>query len=82
MLPKKRGYKFTTHELESLAEAIAGIVPMSSTDWDTVWEVHNESFPGLNRTSDSLKHKFQEITQVILIAHIKFVLLNGRISSL
>jgi hypothetical protein len=27
-MPKKRGYKFTTHELESLAEAIEDIVPM------------------------------------------------------
>ena len=64
MPPKKRGYKFTTHELESLAEAIEDIVPMSATDWDTVWEAHNESFPGLNRTSDSsLKCKFQEMAR-------------------
>ncbi len=61
MPPKKRGFKFTTHELESLADAVADIVPMS--DWDTVWEAHNESFPGLNRTSDSLKRKFQEMAR-------------------
>ena len=63
MPPKKRGFKFTTHELESLADAVADIIPMSNTDWDTVWEAHNESFPGLNRTSDSLKRKFQEMAR-------------------
>jgi hypothetical protein len=45
-MPKKRGYKFTTHELESLDESIEDIVPMSSSDCDTVWEAHNKSFRG------------------------------------
>ena len=63
MPPKKRGFKFTTHELESLADAVEDIIPMSNTDWDTVSEVHNESFPGLNMTSDSLKRKFQEMAR-------------------
>ena len=63
MPPKKRGFKFTTRELESLAEVVADIIPMPNTDWDTVWEAHNESFPDLNRTSDSLKRKFQEMAR-------------------
>ena len=52
MPPKKRGFKFTTHELVSLAEAVAKMIPMSNTDWDTVWEAHNESFPGFGVEQD------------------------------
>ena len=63
MPPKKRGFKFTTHELESLAEAVADIIPMSNTDWDNILEIHVANFPGLNRTSDSLKRKFQEMAR-------------------
>ena len=59
----KRGFKFTTHELESLAEAVADIIPMSNTDWDNILEIHDANFPGLNRTSDSLKRKFQEMAR-------------------
>ncbi len=63
MPPKKRVFKFTTHELESLAEAVADIIPMSNTDWDNILEIHVANFPGLNRTSDSLKWKFQEMAR-------------------
>ncbi len=63
MPPKKRGFKFTTHELESLAEAVADIIPMSNTNWDNILEIHDANFPGLNRTSDSLKHKFHEMAR-------------------
>jgi hypothetical protein len=63
-MPKgKRGYKFTAPELEILAEAIEKIVPISATNWDKVWEEHNERFPDLNRTSDSLKCKYQEMAR-------------------
>ena len=64
MPPKKRGFKFTTHELESLAEAVADIIPMSNTDWDNILEIHYANFPGLNRTSNSLKRKFQEMARM------------------
>jgi hypothetical protein len=58
-MPKgKRGYKFTAPELEILAKAVEEIVSISATNWDKVWEEHNKRFPDLNRTSDSLKHKF------------------------
>jgi hypothetical protein len=63
MPPKKRGFKFTTRELESLAEAVADMIPMSNTDWDNISEIHDANFPGLNRTSDSLKRKFQEMAR-------------------
>jgi hypothetical protein len=55
MPPKKRGFKFTTNELENLAKAVADIIPMSNTntDWDNILEIHDANFPGLNRTSDS-----------------------------
>jgi hypothetical protein len=63
MPPKKRGFKFTTNELESLAEAVADIIPISNTDWDSILEIHDANFLGLNRTSDSLKCKFQEMAR-------------------
>ena len=34
---------------------------MSNTDWDNISEIHNANFPGLNKTSNSLKCKFQEL---------------------
>jgi hypothetical protein len=63
MAKGKRGYKFTTPELESLAEAVEEIVPISSTEWDRVWNEHNSRYPELNRTADSLKLKFQEMAR-------------------
>ena len=36
---------------------------MSNTDWDNISEIHDANFPGLNKTSDSLKCKFQEMAR-------------------
>jgi hypothetical protein len=32
-------------------------------DWENILEIHDANFPGLNRTSDSLKRKFQEMAR-------------------
>jgi hypothetical protein len=55
----KRGLAFTAPELESLAETVEEVVPISHTDWDKVRDQHNEYFPEQNRTTDSLRRKFQ-----------------------
>ena len=63
MVRRKRGFKFTTNELESLAESIEEFVPISSTKWERVWNEHISIFPHRNRTAESLKHKFQEMAR-------------------
>ena len=60
----KRGFKFTADELESLAESVEEIVPISSTEWERVWNQHISFFPDRNRTAESLKRKFQEMARV------------------
>ena len=59
MAKGKRGLAFTAPELENLAETIEEIVPISHTDWDRVRDQHNENFPEQNRTTDSIRRKFQ-----------------------
>ena len=46
-----------------MAKAVADIIRMSKTDWDTISEIHDANLLGLNRTSDSLKRKFQEMAR-------------------
>jgi hypothetical protein len=45
MVRGKRGFKFTTDELESLAESVKEFVPISSTEWERVWNEHISVFP-------------------------------------
>ena len=51
----KRGFKFTVAELESLAETVEEFVPISSTEWERVWNQHIYFSPDKNRTAESLK---------------------------
>jgi hypothetical protein len=59
----KRGFKFTTNELESLAESVEEFVPISSTEWERVWNEHISIFPNRNWTAESLKRKVQEMAR-------------------
>jgi hypothetical protein len=63
MVRGKRGFKLTTNELESLAESIEEFVPISSTEWERVWNEHISIHPHRNRTAKSLKCKFQEMAR-------------------
>ena len=59
-MPKgKRGLTFTARELENLADTVEEIVPISHTEWDRVRDQHSEFFPEQNRTTESLRRKFQ-----------------------
>ena len=49
MVRGKRGFKFTTDELESLAESVKEFVPISSTKWEQVWNEHIIIFPDRRR---------------------------------
>jgi hypothetical protein len=55
----KRGLAFTARELENLADTVEEIVPIGHTEWDRVRDKHNEIFPDQNRTTESLRRKFQ-----------------------
>ena len=55
----KRRLAFTTRELENLADTVEEIVPIGHTEWDRVRDRHNEIFPEQNRTTESLRRKFQ-----------------------
>ena len=59
----KRCFKFAGNELESLAESGEEIVPISSTEWERVWNQHIFFFPNRNQTTKSLKCTFQKIAR-------------------
>jgi len=59
-MPKgARGLAFKAPKLENLANIVEEIVPISHTDWDRVRDQHNEKFSEQNRTTESLRRKFQ-----------------------
>lgn len=59
----KRGYEFTAPELESLAGTVEDIVPIRTTEWECVWNHHNDCYMELSKTAEGLKHKFQEMAR-------------------
>ena len=63
MAKGKRGFKFTTGELEALAEAVEELVPISTTEWERVWDQHITRYLDQQRTLESLKRKFQELAR-------------------
>ena len=63
MAKGKRGFKFNTRELEALAEAVEELVPISTTEWERVWDQHITRYPDQQRTLESLKRKFQELAR-------------------
>lgn len=63
MAKGKRGFKFTTGELEALAESVEELVPISTTEWERVWDQHIARYPDQQRTLESLKRKFQELAR-------------------
>jgi hypothetical protein len=63
MVKGKRGFKFTVSELESLAKTIEELVPISTTEWEQVWNQLNTCYPEQQRTLESLMCKFQELAR-------------------
>ena len=62
MAKGKRGFKFTTGELEALAEAVEELGPICTTEWERVWDQHiTHYYPDNQRTLESLTRKFQEL---------------------
>jgi hypothetical protein len=61
---RKRGLKFTIHKLQSLVKAAEELIPISSTEWERVWDMHMACYPKQNQTIESLKSKFQEMAKL------------------
>ena len=59
----RRGFKFTTQEIESMLEVIDEIVPIGNPDWERVWDRHNVRYPQKERTAESLRRKYQTLVK-------------------
>ena len=59
----RRGFKFTVVEIEHLLETIEDVIPIGNPDWERIWQEHSARYPTKERTSESLKRKFQELAR-------------------
>ena len=56
-----RGANFSREELDSFLDSVEDILPLSTTQWESVVETHSARYPDKGRTVDSLKRKFKEL---------------------
>ena len=56
-----RGANFSREELDSFLDIVEDILPLSTTQWESVVETHSGRYPDKGRTVDSLKRKFKEL---------------------
>ena len=56
-----RGTNFFREELDSFLDSVEDILPLSTTQWESVVEIHSSRYPDKGRTVDSLKRKFKEL---------------------
>ena len=56
-----RGANFSREELDSFLDSVEEILPLSTTQWESVVEIHSSRYPDKGRTVDSLKRKFKEL---------------------
>jgi hypothetical protein len=56
-----RGAIFLREELDSFLDSVEEILPLSTTQWESVVEIHSSRYPDKGRTVDSLKRKFKEL---------------------
>ena len=56
-----RGANFSREELDSFLDSVEDILPLSTTQWESVVEIHSARYPDKGRTVDSLKRKFKEL---------------------
>ncbi len=56
-----RGANFSREELDSFLDSVEDILPLSTTQWESVVETHMARYPDKGRTVDSLKRNFKEL---------------------
>jgi hypothetical protein len=54
-----KGFSYSTEEVDSFLDILEEYLPISSTAWERVAEVHLMQYPDLKHTVDSLKRKFK-----------------------
>jgi len=59
----RMGFKFTVVEIEHLLETIEDVIPIGNPDWERIGQEHSARYPTKERTSESLKRKFQELAR-------------------
>ena len=59
----RRGFKFTTQEIESLLDIIEEIIPIGNPDWEKVWDKHMVCYPKKERTPKLLRRKFRDLAK-------------------
>ena len=60
---RRRGFKFTTQQIESLLDVIEEIISIDNPDWEKVWDKHMVCYPKKERTPESLRRKFQDLAK-------------------
>jgi hypothetical protein len=52
---------FTSTEVQGLLQVIEEILPVHGEEWEDVLQSHAVNFPTSQRTTESLKRKFQQL---------------------
>jgi hypothetical protein len=60
----KRTSHFSSTEVQGLLNVIEEILPVHGEEWEDVSQSHAANFPSSHHTNDSLKRKFQQLSQV------------------
>jgi len=68
-----KGFSYSTEEVDSFLDLLEEYLPISSTAWERVAEVHLMRYPDLKRSVDSLKRKFKELHNKKIPPEILFV---------
>jgi len=60
---RRRGFQFRAEEIDDFLEVVETYLPISAQNWQTVADSHLENYPREQRTAESLRRKFQEISR-------------------
>ena len=60
-MPRGRGSNFTREEIDSFLDIIEDVLPLSSTQWERLAEMHSVRYPKKGHNADSLKTKLKEL---------------------
>jgi hypothetical protein len=55
------GANVLREEFDSFLDTVKDILPLSTTQWESVVETHSARYPDKGRTVDGLKRKFKEL---------------------
>jgi hypothetical protein len=56
-----KGFAYSKEELDNFLDITEEVLPISSTVWEHVAEVHSSKYPDMGWMADSLKQKFKEL---------------------